>query len=176
MTDFSSFSLQLGATEIEELRSDIKKSCIGIFFIVLIGIGFYFLFSTTVPRETLFERLFVWSPPVLCGAVALFIACQTFNYYRDISAGDKVLLTGTVTDKFIKASRILNDSTMRPLPDNGHYVKVDGKSFSIQASDYNQCQIGDQVKMYITRYSRRVFDLEFNSNKINYKRFNPRHV
>jgi len=52
MTDFSSFTLQLGATEIENLRSDIKKSCIGIFFIALIGLGFFFLSKTTVRQDT----------------------------------------------------------------------------------------------------------------------------
>jgi len=117
MTDFSSFSLRLCATEIENLRSDIKKSCIGIFFIALIGLGFFFLFKTTVPHDTLFERLFVWSPPVLCGAIALFVAYQTFNYYRDLNAGDKLLLTGTVTEKLVKSSGKLPESSIRNLPD-----------------------------------------------------------
>ena len=175
MTDFSSFTLQLGATEIENLRSDIEKSCIGIFFIALIGLGFFFLFKTTVPHDTLFERLFVWSPPVLCGAIALFIAYQTFNYYRDLNAGDKLLLTGTVTEKLVKSSGKLPESSIHNLPDRmSHCIKVDGKLFLIQGPDYDQCQVGNHVKMYISHYSRRVFDFEFNTCEIDYNQFNHR--
>jgi len=55
-----------------------------------------------------------------------------------------------------------------------HYIKVDGKLFLIQGSDYDQCQVGNHFKMYISRYSRRVFDLEFNTGEIDYNQFNHR--
>ncbi len=163
--DFSHKKVALSPLELAQMRKDFWQGWIGIAIVLIIGIGFTFMFHSNVPTSNVFQLLFAWSPLIGCILVSLYITYALIKSWRDINYGYKLLEVGKISDKFMKVTSRSSGSQFKSSTENIRYfIIVNGKRFLIKLYDYDRCKIGQTAKMYITPYSLEVMDIEFLSN------------
>ncbi len=160
--DFSRKQLSLSSVELTQMRKDFWQAWIGIALVLLIGVGFTFMFYSNVPRAGLFQLLFAFSPLISTVAVSLYLVYYLVKAWRDIQFGYKVLEVGKITDKFIKVkSRSSNSNFTSSSEYTRYFIRVNGRRFLINIADYERCRIGQTAYMYITPFEGQVMNIEF---------------
>ncbi len=162
--NFSQKIIQLSSFEISELRKDYRQGWVGIAIVEIIGIAFTLFFSGGLPKAD-FSNFGFWfglSPIIATSCVAAYLAVQLVYYQRDIKDGNKYLVSGKVENKFYKIRSSNKSSTLTSVSERTTYfIVVDKKKYLINASDFEKCRVGSNVKMYVTHYSKRVYEIQF---------------
>ncbi len=160
--DFSKKVIPLNSLELNDLTKDIWQGLAGIVVMEIIGIGFSFLFSNGISTVSTVGFWFGLSPIILTNFVAIYIGYQLINNWRDIKNGNKILITGTVSNKFVKVRDTQGSTTLTSLYERtNHYIKVNGKRYLITGANYEICRIGSQVQMYVTPYGKKLYEIQF---------------
>jgi len=160
--DFSQQNISLNKHELADLKKDFWQGWIGIVVVEVIGICFSFLFSSGFSKGSTVGFWFGLSPIISTSLIAVYIAYHLVNTWRDIKNGNKILITGIVSNKFVKVRNAHNNSTLTSLYErSNHYIKVNRKRYLINGRDYEICKIGSQVQMYVTPYGKRVYEIQF---------------
>ncbi len=163
--NFTQQYIPLNNQELSDLRKDFWQGWIGVVVIEVVGICFSLLFSSSISNASNFGFWFGLSPFISTSIIAIYISYQLINYWRDIKNGNKILVTGTVTHKFIKVRNTQGSQTLTSLYERtNHYIKVERKRYLIKGSDYEICRIGFQVQMYVTPFGNRVYEIQFSQN------------
>jgi len=160
--DFSRKIVPLNSYESSELRKDFWQGWIGIAVIEVIGIGFSLLFSKGTSDPSTMGFWFGLAPIILTNFVALYMVYHLINYWRDYKNGTKILVSGTVSKKYVKIRNTAGSTTLTSLYDRTrHFIKVNGRGYLIDGRDNEKCRVGSKVQMYTTPYTRRVYEIQF---------------
>jgi len=115
--NFSQKVLSLNHLELNDLRKDFWQGWVGIVIIEVIGINFSFLFSGGFSKTS-------------TNFVAFYIIYHLINNWRDLQNGTKILITGIVSNKFVKVRQAHGSSTLTSLYERtNHYIKVSGNQY-----------------------------------------------
>jgi hypothetical protein len=172
LKDFSRLSLPLSPTETENLRTDYNQGRLALIVPFLIILPFIWFFSKVVPQDTIWGKLFIWVPLLGLIGVTAVVIYHLNNNRLDLKSGEKILVKGIIKNKYIRSTGKLSGSTLRNLSDRmRHFIVLGGRSFLIDGAEYESCAEGEEVKMYVTPYSRRVLDFEVTSLNPDYSHF-----
>ena len=160
-TDFSSSTLALSPLEIEDLRKTILQGSITLVLPLIIGGAFSYFFYRIVPHDDLIGKFFVFAPAVAVVIIVLYLMYRIINTWQDLNRGIKVLVTGSVSGKYISSQSKITNSTIRNLSERTrHFIIVNRQRYLVTESDYDNCVINTMVKMYVMPRSKQVLDFE----------------
>jgi len=94
--------------------------------------------------------------------VFFYLLSTLVNYRRDAKAGYKMLVTGTVSRKYVKIRQDNNSNFHTPISERTRYfIVVNSTRYLISANDYALCKTNSRVEMYVSPHGKRVYEIQF---------------
>ena len=154
-------TITLNAGKLKEMKYNFRMGIVGIVIILAIGAAFSLLFTFDGPKSNMAGKLFGYAPLIAVFSVALYLAYHLRHDWLDIKAGYKVQVVGTIEQKFVKIRRASGSTTLVSIAERTrHFIRVQGYRYLITAYNFEQCNIGHMVRMYVTPYGHSVIDFE----------------